>query len=286
MQEHSSHITAHAKPRFALPAILAVMACMAWYGLAEPAPGTTNTPPKAGAQPAFARGCRSLPGGDWFGCGYPPRRRVAAALCVDAELPRRLSKRIIGLRGGGKYRLSAWCRTERLERPAAINIAALGPQLNSLGAWRLPFPQPGDWREVSAEVVVPAPGAEVLRVMIHVEGPCRLWVDDFQVTEVDAEGAPRPILRDGLPPQHDLYEQWVRLYHGEGRPYLQFGAAIPPPAVEPAGAVRVGAFRAPDGSQAVIAVNAADVPGEATLRRGAESQRVQFMPWEVKLLRR
>jgi len=191
-----------------------------------------------------------------------------------------------GLRGGGKYRLSAWCRTERLERPAAINIAALGPQLNSLGAWRLPFPQPGDWREVSAEVVVPAPGAEVLRVMIHVEGPCRLWVDDFQVTEVDAEGAPRPILRDGLPPQHDLYEQWVRLYHGEGRPYLQFGAAIPPPAVEPAGAVRVGAFRAPDGSQAVIAVNAADVPGEATLRRGAESQRVQFMPWEVKLLRR
>ncbi|MGI6100469.1 MAG: ABC transporter substrate-binding protein [Kiritimatiellia bacterium] len=55
MQEHSSHITAHAKPRFALPAILAVMACMAWYGLAEPAPGTTNTPPKAGAQPAAGR---------------------------------------------------------------------------------------------------------------------------------------------------------------------------------------------------------------------------------------
>ncbi len=191
-----------------------------------------------------------------------------------------------GLRAGGKYRLSAWCRTERLEKPAAINIAALAPQLQSLGAWRLPFPEPGDWREVSEDVVAPAQGAEVLRVMIHVEGPCRVWVDDFQVAEVDAQGVARPIIRDGLPPQHDLYEQWVRLYHGEGRPYLQFGAAIPPPAVEPAAAVRVGAFRAPDGSEAVIAVNAADVPVEAALRSGARSQRVQFMPWEVKLLPR
>ncbi len=44
------------------------------------------------------------------------------------------------------------------------------PATQSLGAWRLPFPEPGDWRKVSAEVAAPAQGAEVLRVMIHVEG--------------------------------------------------------------------------------------------------------------------
>ena len=126
----------------------------------------------------------------------------------------------------------------------------------------------------------------MLRVMIQVEGPCRVWVDDFQVAEVDAQGTARPIVRDGLPPQHDLYKQWIELYHGEGRPYLQFGEAIPPPSVEPAGAVQVGAFRAADGSEAVIAVNATDAARQATLRWDGKSRRIELMPGEVKLVLR
>jgi len=212
------------------------------------------------------------------------RGRAETVRRCSAARGRNLPIGAAGLLAGGKYRISAWCRTEQLARPAAIGIAALGKELKSLGSWRLPFPEPGDWREVSADVTVPAEGAEMLRVMIHVEGPCRAWVDDFRVAEVDAHGTARPIVREGLPPQHDLYRQWIGLYHGEGRPFLQFGVAIPPPSVEPAGAVRVGVFRGEDGSEAAIAVNDSDVPKEATLRRGAGSQRVKFAPWEVKLL--
>jgi hypothetical protein len=188
------------------------------------------------------------------------------------------------LRAGGEYRLSAWCRTERLDKPAAINIAALGKELKSYGSWRLPFPEPGDWREVSADVEVPAEGAEIVRVMIHVAGPCRVWVDDFRVAELDAQGTARPIVRDGLPPQHDLYKQWIDLYHGAGRQYLQFGEAIPPPSVEPPGSVQVGAFRAADRSEAAIAVNVTHAPRQATLSWDGNSTRVELMPGEVKLL--
>lgn len=189
-----------------------------------------------------------------------------------------------GLRVGGRYRLSAWCRTERLEKPAAINMAALTSDLKGRGSWRLPFPKPGDWHEVSTDVVVPDDGAMMLRVMIQVEGPCRIWVDDFRVLELDAQGTATPMMRDGLPSLHELYKQWIELYHGRGRPYLQFGAAVPPPKVEPAGAVQVGAFLAADGSEAVIVVNAVDGAQQATLRWGGRSERVELGPLEVKLL--
>lgn len=134
-------------------------------------------------------------------------------------------------------------------------------------------------------MVVPDEGAEVLRVMIHIDGPCRVWVDDFRVAEVDAQGTARSIVRDGLPSQHDLYEQWIALYHNTGRPYLQFGEAIPPPVVEPAGAIQVGAFRAADGSEAVIAVNATDTARQATLRWGSGSHRIELMPSAVQLIK-
>jgi hypothetical protein len=91
-------------------------------------------------------------------------------------------------------------------------------------------------------------------------------------------------MRDGLPPQHDLYRRWVALYHGEGRPFLQMGASLPPPVADPPGRLALGAFRAPDGREAVIAVNASDAPHAATLRRAGLARREAFGPWEVKLL--
>jgi hypothetical protein len=218
--------------------------------------------------------------------GASSLRLESTAAGEITQVSRNLSISPAGLRAGGKYRLSAWCRTERLDKPAAINIAALGKELKSHGSWQLPFPEPGDWCEVSTEAVVPAEGAEIVRVMIHVQGPCRVWVDDFQVAELDAEGAARPIVRDGLPPQHDLYKQWIALYHGPGRSYLQFGEAIPPPSVQPPGAVQVGAFRAADGSEAAIAVNVTDAPWQAILHWDGKSRRVELMPSEIRLLPR
>lgn len=221
------------------------------------------------------------------------RHSGAGSLRIESATPgeltqvsRNLAIGAAGLLPGRRYRISAWCRTERLEKPAAIGIAALGKELKGLGSWRLPFPAPGDWQEVSTDVVIPGEGADFLRVMINVEGPCRVWVDDFRVLEYGPDGAPRPIVREGLPPQHELYRQWVALYHGEGRPYLQLGEAVPPPAVEPPGAFRVGAFRAEDGSEAVIAVNDSDAPRAATLRKGGWSQRVELAPLEVELVRK
>jgi hypothetical protein len=200
------------------------------------------------------------------------------------QVSRNLSISPAGLRPGGKYRVSAWCRTERLEKPAAINIAALSRELRSRGSWRLPFPTAGDWHDVSTDVTVPATGADIVRVMIHVEGPCRVWVDDFRVDEVDFDGAVHPIVGDGLPAQHRLYQQWIALYHGAGRPYLQLGAAVPPPRAEPAGSVHVGAFRAVDGREAIIVANAKDTRQEVTLLSTGRSVRVSLGPLEMKLL--
>lgn len=221
------------------------------------------------------------------------RRTGASSLRIESATPgeltqvsRNLPVGAAGLRAGGKYRVSAWCRVERLAKPSAIGLAALGKGLSGHGSWRLEFPAPGDWREVSADVVIPAEGADLLRVMINAEGPCRLWVDDFSVAELGDDGAARPIVREGLPPQHELYRQWIGLYHGEGRPYLQHGEAVPPPNVEPCGAVRVGAFRAADGSEAVIAVNDSDSRRMATLQKDGWSHRVELAPMEVRLIRK
>lgn len=202
------------------------------------------------------------------------------------QVSRNLPIGTAGLSPGRRYRVSAWCRTERLDKPSAISIAALGKELKGFGSWKLPFPAPGAWREVSADVVIPAAGADLLRVMINAEGPCRLWVDDFGVAEVGEDGVARAIMREGLPPQHDLYRQWVALYHGDGRPYLQFGEAVSPPVADPPGAVRSGAFRAGDGSEAVIVVNESDARRAATLRKGGWSHRVDLAPMEVKLIRK
>ena len=101
---------------------------------------------------------------------------------------------------------------------------------------------------------------------------------------MDPQDTARPIMLDGLPGQHALYKQWIELYHGAGRPYLEFGVAIPPPSVEPDGALYAGAFRAADGSRIVIAVNATDQGQQATLRGDGQSRRVELMPSDVKLI--
>lgn len=190
-----------------------------------------------------------------------------------------------GLLPGGRYRISAWLKVGRLDKPAAINIAALGAELKSAGSWKLPFPAPGDWKETAADVVIPPKGADTLRVMIHVGGPCQVWADDFAVSELGPDGVARPLVRDGLPSQHDLYRQWIQLYHGEGRRYLQFGQAVPPPPMESGGPVSVGSFRAEDGSVATIAVNRSDGPQTVAFRLNGQPRSVPFGPWDVKLVR-
>jgi hypothetical protein len=75
-------------------------------------------------------------------------------------------------------------------------------------------------------------------------------------------------------------QKWVALYHGEGRPWLQYGRLLHPPKLEcatityrdrPTPSVFHNAFRAPDGKIAVVLANATREPQTVTLSRRGKS---------------
>ena len=75
-------------------------------------------------------------------------------------------------------------------------------------------------------------------------------------------------------------QRWVSLYHGEGRPWLQYGTLLHPPKLEcatvtyrdrPTPAVFHNAFRAPDGKIAVVLANATREPQAVVLSRRGKS---------------
>lgn len=157
----------------------------------------------------------------------------------------------------------------------------------------MPLPAPGDWAEGSVEFTMPAE-ATFLRIMIHVNGPARLWVDDLALDE-RVDGAWRPLMQPGLPPEHDFVRQWVELFHGEGRPYLMLGRTIRPPrridsapaSPQPApfAPVMLNAFRAPDGSEAAVVVNATDEEQNVRFRWHEETRTLELAPWTLRLVR-
>ncbi len=197
------------------------------------------------------------------------------------------------LQPGRTYRLRARVQVEELARPNAINLAALTPDLASKGSWRIPLPDPGDWTEGSTEFTMP-PEATFLRIMIHVNGPCRLWVDGI-VLEERVDDLWQPLLQPGLPPEHDFVRQWVGLFHGEGRPYLLLGEMLRPPELiaplPPAGErpplapIMLNAFRAPDGSEAAVIANATGEEQEVQFRWRRETRAVRMPPWSLELVR-
>ncbi len=197
-----------------------------------------------------------------------------------------------GLTPGVPYALRAWLRTERLARPNAVNFAALTRALEARGSWRLPFPPAdGQWHQVSAPFTTPA-DADFLRIMIHVSGDARVWVDDLAVVEPDTG---RVAEVDAAPADHDLVRQWSALFHGEGRPYLLHGRMLHPPPLEsdtvaygggrPVPAILHNAFRAADGSEAVVLANVTNVPRTGRLHWRGEVRSVTLAPQEVSLVR-
>ncbi len=197
------------------------------------------------------------------------------------------------LQSGHTYRLRAQTKVETLAKPNAINLAALTPQLGSKGSWRIPLPAPGDWTEGGVEFTMPAE-ATFLRVMVHVTGPCRLWIDDLALEE-RLDGQWQPLVQPGLPPEHAFVKQWVELFHGEGRPYLLLGQMIRPPRlVAPAPAsesrppfppLMINAFRAPDGSQAAVIANATDEEQAVQIHWQQETRALRMAPWTLRLVK-
>lgn len=176
---------------------------------------------------------------------------------------------------GRKYRLSAWLRTGRMTGHGAVAYASLTDDLKGTGAsGALPFPPAGaGWTRAASDFVLP-PGTAFLRIMIHVVGAAQVWVDDVLLEEINPDGTARPVVLPGVPFEHPLMSRWAQLYHGEGRPYLCLGRMLHPPKLEagtityrgrPYPAIVHNAFRAADGSEAVILVNATNEAQQGTL---------------------
>lgn len=201
--------------------------------------------------------------------------------------------------GGGtprprRYRLSAWIRTDHVAAGQGIGTCNLSAGTAGSGSGHLPYPAAGaGWQPVSCELSVPE-GSALLRIMIHIEGLARVWVDDMTLEELLPEGktivAPRPELL----PDHDLLKRWVELYHGTGRPYLFFGRMLHPPLLKTetfeyrgrqVPAIMHNAFEAPDGSKACLLVNATSAQRTGRLLWGGRERAVTLPPCGAELIR-
>ena len=182
-----------------------------------------------------------------------------------------------GFTAGGRYRLSAWLKTERMDQPDAVGFGVFAPGLKSTGqGGQLKFPAAGaGWVRVSAEFLVPA-GSEMLRIMCNARGEAKVWVDDVTLEAVQPDGSAKEVRYSGLSADARFMRKWVSLYHGEGRPWLVYGRMVHPPKLACAAipyrdrtvpAVFHNAFRSPDGKVAVVLANATREKQSVTLLR-------------------
>lgn len=236
-------------------------------------------------------------------CGREERDVQSGRFCLWLENERKgqvvqvSQNAMVGetLRVGGKYRLVAWMRSSGLARANAIALATLGagPGIVVTGRWSLPMPRgAAGWVRREVEFVVPA-GSRLLRIMLHLHGPGRVWIDKLRLEEMGADGTWREVMRPSGPPEHKLMVQWVKLYHGAGRPYLLHGTMLHPPPLEVKWVAYAGmqvpaivhnAFRAPEGREAVVVVNWTRQPQEGVLRWRGRNMRVRLTGLEVKLI--
>jgi hypothetical protein len=193
---------------------------------------------------------------------------------------------------GRKYRLSAWIKTDDMAQSNAIGVAALAGGVRSRGSWRIPFPPAGDWAQRSTEFTFPE-GAHTLRIMIHVNGRARLWVDDLRLEELLPDGRVVEVQRSSTPNDHRLARQWVELYHGRGRPWLALGRMLHPPRLDCESieydhrrfaAIQHNAFAAADGSPAVVLANPTDKRQHGTLTWQGQQLALDLEPDEVRLI--
>jgi hypothetical protein len=200
-----------------------------------------------------------------------------------------------GFAVGGKYRLSAWLKTDHMAQPDGISFGVFAPGLKSTGqGGHLKYPAAGaGWTRVSADFTVPA-GAEMMRIMCNARDLAKVWVDDVTLEAVQPDGSARPVRFEGLSSDGRFMRRWVTLYHGEGRPWLQNGRLLHPPKLacatityrdRPTPAVFHNAFRSPDGKIAVVLANATREPQTVTLSRRGKSLEVMLGSDDVVLIK-
>jgi len=213
-----------------------------------------------------------------------------------------------GLAAGKQYRLGAWLKTDHMAKANRVGFVFLAADPKAAGpGGHLDFPAAGaGWQNVRADFAVPG-GAEKLRIMIHIVGAARAWVDDITLEEILSDGSTKPAVFAGNSPRDRFMQRWVALYHGEGRPWLQFGRMLHPPALTCATAtyqaysrgkngvavltartlpaVLNNAFVAPDGKEAVVLANPTLTPQQVTLRWHNKTQELTVPPADAMLVR-
>jgi hypothetical protein len=109
-----------------------------------------------------------------------------------------------------------------------------------------------------------------------VSGIAEAWVDDVELEELLPGGATKEVCYSGESLETTFMRQWVTLYHGKGRPWLQHGRLLHPPRLvcktlnyreREVPVVFHNAFRAADGSEAVVLANATHEAQQVTLFR-------------------
>jgi hypothetical protein len=200
-----------------------------------------------------------------------------------------------GFAVGGKYRFSAWLKTERVTQESGVSFAVFAPGLKSTGqGGTLNYPAAGaGWSRVSADFTVPA-GAEMMRIMCNMGGEGKVWLDDMTLEAVQPDGSAKPVRNEGLSSDERFMRKWVALYHGEGQPWLMHGRLIHPPKLacatftyrdRPTPAVFHNAFRAPDGKVAVVLANATREPQTVTLSRQGKALSLTLGADDVRLVK-
>lgn len=199
-----------------------------------------------------------------------------------------------GLQVGRTYRVGVWMRSSGLKKRNAILLGAFTDQMQSTGSWQIPMPETdGKWVHGQATFTLPE-GTQLLRIMLHVNDPGTVWIDDMALEELRPDGSAVTVQRPDKPVDHDLMRQWVELFHGEGRPYLLLGKMLHPPKLETQSfefqkrtfaAILHNAFEASDGSKAVILVNVTETPQTGRLTWGGQTKPITLQPWEVRLIR-
>ncbi len=198
------------------------------------------------------------------------------------------------LQVGRTYRVSVWMKSSDLKERNAIGLGAFNDRMKLTGSWHIPMPKSeGQWTRSEVTFTLPE-GTQLLRIMLHMNGPGTVWIDDMALEEVRPDGSTVIVQRPDKPADHNLMRQWVELFHGEGRPYLLLGKMLHPPKLETQSfefqkrrfaAILHNAFEASDGSQAVVLVNVTETPQTGKLTWAGRVQSITLQPWEVRLIR-
>jgi hypothetical protein len=190
-----------------------------------------------------------------------------------------------------EYQVSIRLRSEGVQPGNNLKLGAFAPGLRSLAGWQIPVPvsTDGKWQDAKLSVSMPK-GTVMLRIMLHLNGAGKVWLDDMTLKDTTPKEDGKPTI--SLPNDHEIMRQWSHLFHGAGRPWLLYGQMIHPPRLETASikynkielpAVLHNAFRSPDGKDALVLVNVTAEPQTAVLHT-KKKQELSFKPYEVRLL--